>query len=265
MTTAAERITAAVAAWARACSGVLAVGVCGAQGSGKSTACAEVEAALGRAGLPTVTLSLDDYCLSRAARQDLARARHPLFAVRGPPGTHDVDALAAAIDALKAAEPLRLRRFSKAHDDVAPEADWPYHAAPVRVVLVEGWCVGARAGRFSADPDPINPLEREEDADGHWRAAVHAALAGPYQALWAKLDRLILLAAPGFEVVQAWREQQERTTAAAADPSASRLMSPPEIARFIQYYERLTRAILADMPAYADLTLKLDPARQLID
>ncbi|MGZ3376888.1 MAG: hypothetical protein ACXU8S_09840, partial [Phenylobacterium sp.] len=48
---------------------------------------------------------------------------------------------------------------------------------------------------------PVNALEREEDPDGVWRAYVNNQLDGPYQFLIARLQDLILLEAPSFEVV----------------------------------------------------------------
>ena len=79
---------------------------------------------------------------------------------------------------------MALPRFDKATDDRKPAEAWPVVAAPVDVVLFEGWCVGARP-----DPDParlaqpINALEAEADPDGVWRRRIEAALAGPYQGL----------------------------------------------------------------------------------
>ena len=71
-----------------------------------------------------------------------------------------------------------------------------------------------------------------------------------------------VLSASGFEVVRAWRIQQEHTVRAQVGGSG-RTMSDAEIGVFIQHYERLTRHILADMPAYADLTLRLDAQREV--
>ena len=51
---------------------------------------------------------------------------------------------------------------------------------------------------------PVNALERERDPGGRWRRAVNGALAGAYAQLFAPLDRLVLLAAPGFEIVRTW-------------------------------------------------------------
>ena len=39
-------------------------------------------------------------------------------------------------------------------------------------------------------------------------------------------------------------------------------MSAAQIARFIAHYERITRAILAEMPARADLVVRLDQDRR---
>ncbi|PTT43253.1 kinase, partial [Stenotrophomonas sp. HMWF022] len=64
----------------------LILGLCGAQGSGKSTIAARLAKQVERSAI----LSLDDLYLTRAERQKLARAVHPLFATRGVPGTHDV-------------------------------------------------------------------------------------------------------------------------------------------------------------------------------
>src|SRR5436189_108160 len=70
--------------------GPLMVGLCGAQGSGKSTASRDAAAALTVRGLSCLVLSLDDLYLGKAARAELAAEVHPLLATRGPPGTHDV-------------------------------------------------------------------------------------------------------------------------------------------------------------------------------
>src|SRR5439155_12589864 len=104
-------------------------------------------------------------------------------------------------------------------------------------VIFEGWCVGARAQPPRRLGLPANPLERDEDPGCIWRTYVNRQLAGPYQAMFGRLDALVLLAAPGFEVVQAWRTEQEAKLRARTGGG----MSDDEVARFIQHYERLTR------------------------
>ena len=141
---------------------------------------------------------------------------------------------------------------------------WGHPPAGTRLLIFEGWCIGARPQPEAALIEPINALEREEDAGGLWRRAVNAALAGEYQRLFARIDRLMLLAAPGFEVVRGWRIEQERELRARAAPDAPGLMGDTEVPRFIQHYERLTRHILAEMPARADCVARLAADRSLL-
>ena len=246
----------------------LTVGLCGSQGSGKSTAAADVSARLEAAGLKTALFSLDDLYLSRERRAALARDVHPLLATRGVPGTHDVGLGERVLDGLKQAQTTALPRFDKAQDEPVRAADWPQVRGPVDVILFEGWCVGADPQLDNALRQPINALERDEDPDGVWRRSVNEALKGDYRRLFGKLDVLVLLAAPDFDTVAAWRREQEHALRArllADGKSPARTMDDAAIERFVSHYERLTRHILAETPARADLTLHLDKQRRMID
>ena len=231
-------------------------GVCGAQGTGKSTLCAFLAELLEHQRLRVAVLSLDDLYLTREARAQLAARVHPLFATRGVPGTHEVELGEHVLDALARPGLVRLPRFDKAADTRAPPDRWAQVQAPVDVVLFEGWCLGARPQPASALNTPVNALEREEDSDGVWRRAVNEALTGPYAHLFARLDALVLIAAPAFEQVFAWRALQERRLATAQGDAPS--MSDDALVRFIRHYERLTRHILAEMPARADAVIAVD-------
>jgi D-glycerate 3-kinase len=253
--------------------GMTVFGLCGAQGSGKSTTARVVQDAL-RAlfGLSVTTLSLDDLYLSRAARGALARTVHPLFATRGVPGTHDVGRGLSVIQALEqagATASTALPRFDKATDEPFEPSTEPKFTGRPDVLIFEGWCVGARAEEPSALLHPVNALERDEDADGRWRGYVNEQLAGPYQTLFGRLDRLVMLRAPNFECVAGWRQEQEhkllsrlRETGATEHPS--RVMSDAEVARFVMYFERVTRHVLVDMPTYADLVIELASNREVL-
>ncbi len=257
-----EALFAAIGRWRGA--NLLTVGISGAQGSGKSTLTAALAERLAREGVAVATLSLDDLYLGRQARRALAAAAHPLFGTRGPPGTHDVALGLAVLDALARGEPALLPRFDKAMDAATPRAEWPVAPRDCKVLLLEGWCLGARPQSESALIAPINALEAVEDADGHWRRHANTALAGEYQQLWARFDRLILLAAPGWEVVQGWREEQETQLRARAGADAPGVMNADEVARFIQHYERLTRHVLAELPGRADVVIRLGPGREVL-
>jgi len=239
------------------------IGLCGAQGSGKSTLAKAVSETCGQAGISAAVLSLDDLYLTRAEREGLASDVHPLLLTRGVPGTHDVAFGLALLGAMKRGEPVRLPRFDKAQDDRCPESEWFQIAAGCEVLIFEGWCVGARSQERAELELPVNQLERTEDASGDWRDHVNQALGGAYQALFSLLDRLVLLAAPNFEVVHGWRLEQEQALAA-QDRSAGAFMDAAAIARFVAHYERLTRHILAEMPRRADLVVQLDACRRIV-
>jgi D-glycerate 3-kinase len=229
------------------------VGLCGAQGSGKSTVARAAVRLLEDRGLSAVAVSIDDFYLPKAARERLGREVHPLCATRGPPGTHDVGLAGAALDQLRQPGRIALPAFDKAADDRRPRAAWRTLATPVDVVIFEGWCVGARAQGAAALAQPVNALEAEEDPQGVWRAWVNAQLDGPYQALFGRLHALALLQAPSFDVVLGWRLEQEHKLRARTGAG----MTDAEVARFVAHYERLTRWILAEAPARADLLFPL--------
>ena len=237
----------------------LVVGICGAQGCGKSTVAAAIAARFDR----TAILSIDDLYLGHAERLDLARRVHPLLATRGVPGTHDSMLGIEVIGALTRGETVALPRFDKALDDRVPQERWPMAPAGCELVIFEGWCVGARPQRPEELTEPTNRLEAEEDRDGRWRRFANDALAGEYQQLFSRIDTLAMMAAPDWETVLDWRIEQEHDLRA-ANANGAGLMDDHAIARFVSHYERLTRHILAEMPARADLVLRLNAARQCV-
>lgn len=234
--------------------------ITGLQGSGKSTLAAQLVDAAASAGLHAVTLSIDDFYLTRAERARLAREIHPLLATRGPAGTHDLPLALATLDALREGRPTALPRFDKLADDRLPEARWPRTTGRVDLVVFEGWFLKAPAEPDDSLATPLNALERDEDVDGTWRRWCNTALARDYPALWQRIDALWFLRGPGFEVVPEWRWQQEQALQA-AEPGRTG-MDRAEVERFVQFYERISRQALRSLPAIADRTLPLDRQRR---
>src|SRR5262249_52392307 len=147
-------------------------------------------------------------------------------------------------------EAIALPAFDKARDDRMPEPLWPRFTGKPRAILIEGWCLGAAA--LPPDPAPLNALEANEDTDGRWRRAVAEALAA-YQPFFASLDVITYLQAPWFGLGGRWRGEQEEET-------LGQKMTPAEEAgldRFVQHYERITRAMLAGH-LRADWIVRLD-------
>ncbi len=240
----------------------MVVGLCGPQGAGKSTLAVGIMRALEARGRTSTVLSIDDVYLTRSERLRLAAEVHPLLAVRGPPGTHDVTLCSDILDALLKGVPVNMPRFDKGIDDRRDTAGEPHVTRPTDVVIFEGWCVGARPQAASELLAPVNALERVEDPEGIWRAYVNQALAGSYQSLFGRLNLFLLLQAPSFDVIEGWRSQQEHALRERAGENAG--MSDAEVARFIQFYERLSRHIASEAPQRADVVVSLDERRQPI-
>jgi D-glycerate 3-kinase len=260
MTSAAEVLQAAIRQRLESGAGRLFVaGICGAQGSGKSTVAEALKQRFEAEGRRVAVLSLDDLYRTRAEREALAALVHPLLLTRGVPGTHDVALGLETIAALERGEAAALPRFDKAADDRLSQCDWPLAPEGTELLILEGWCVGARPQDEAALAEPVNALEREEDPQAIWRRFANAALAGDYQRLFARIDLLALLAAPSFDCVFGWRRQQEDALRARSGSG----MSGAQLLRFVQHYERLTRHILREMPARADLVLELGEDRSV--
>ena len=240
-------------------SGARVFAISGVQGSGKSTLAAQLAQASEAQGLRTAVLSIDDVYLDRDARQALARDVHPLLATRGPPGTHDLALAFATLDALRDTGAAALPRFDKPGDRRLPRRDWP-RVSRIDLVVLEGWFIGTPAEDEAALRAPINTLERNEDRDATWRRWCNAALARDYPALWARIDRLLFLQPPGFDIVPEWRWQAEQ--ALHADDPSRPAMDRTGIDRFVQHYERVSRQALRTLPAIADTVIALDAARR---
>lgn len=239
----------------------LLVGVSGCQGSGKTTLAALLVLLLDElAGLKGVNLSIDDFYLTHAERQQLARTVHPLLATRGVPGTHDVQLALDTIAALRKPGEVAIPRFDKAIDDRAPQSQWPRVQAPVDVIVLEGWCLSIGPQTHAQLEQAINSLEEQEDVEGAWRRYVNGRIAGEYAQLYDMVDYLVMLKAPDFAKVFEWRQNQEDKLAAKSAEQggqATRIMNREQLRRFIQHYERITRHGLDTLPLKADLVFQL--------
>ncbi|WP_444888012.1 phosphoribulokinase [Microbulbifer sp. JMSA008] len=232
----------------------LVVGISGGQGTGKSTLSDFICLILAKQGFNCCTFSLDDIYLTHSQRLQLSEEVHPLLRTRGVPGTHDVQLGLDTLDALCSAgdqSQVSLPRFDKSKDDRVPSNLWPVYSGKVDIVLLEGWCLGAKA---SITPiQPINSLERLEDTSGSWRRFINQQLEGIYRELFQRVDIMVMLCAPGMESIFEWRKLQEQKLRKRTGAG----MEESELDRFIEHYERITRNLLIDMPNWADCILYL--------
>lgn len=235
------------------------IGIAGAQGAGKTTLLSAYADA--HPDEHIASFSIDDVYRTREERRELAEQLHPLFVTRGPPGTHDMDLLQRTLEALQSAHndsETRIPSFDKAADDRRSWFAWPIFQGRPSLILLDGWCLGARDQDFRELAEPVNALESAEDGDAVWRGCVNDFLH-LYQPTFARLDAVLYLRPPSFDVVFGWRCQQEEELLGRPLIASDQ----DRIARFIQHYERITRHMMAG-GVRADVTVQLDETRGVV-
>lgn len=240
------------------------IGLQGAQGTGKSTCASFLKVLLeSQFGLKTLITSLDDFYLTRPERSKLAADIHPLFVTRGVPGTHDIHLLETVINNIQQqveGATYSVPLFDKSVDDRYANEDWLTVAAPIDIMILEGWCVGISPQKIEDLNQNVNTLESEEDDKGIWRRYVNEQLEGCYADIFLQLDFLVTLQAPSFDCVYQWRSLQEKKMIANLKQqgrSTSLTLNPEQLERFISHYERLTKHALETMPSKADWLVQL--------
>ena len=233
------------------------IGITGSQGSGKTTFAQSLVTSLSSRKPLTVSLSLDDFYLSKTARGELAESVHPLLATRGVPGTHETDLLEKVLNQVASGgmpRKISVPTFDKAQDDRGPNK-----SAYVGKLVLEGWCLGAVAQSDQDLHEPVNELEKEEDRSGEWRSWVNSQLQSRYHRLWQKVDFWIRLIPPSFTSVFEWRKKQEEQL------DIRKRMSDTDLKRFIQHYERLTRWQWESEKLLPGLEIHLDENHRVSD
>ncbi|MAH74228.1 MAG: hypothetical protein CBC09_09915 [Cellvibrionales bacterium TMED49] len=246
----------------------LVIGINGTQGSGKSTLADYLKSYACAEGLSAVSISLDDFYLTRKERFQLSRDTHPLLATRGVPGTHDIALAMRTLNRLsQKTGTATIPRFDKSRDDRYPKEHWEKAQLPVQLILLEGWCLGAKPQPDDSLKVPVNQFEKNHDANQAWREYVNNALAKNYQSLFEKVDQWVMLRAPSFDAVYKWRLHQEeklkKKILTQGKPLPPEIMQPDEIKRFIEHYQRITETTLIDLPKRVHHLYHLDDLREI--
>ena len=231
------------------------VAISGPPGTGKSTVANSCAAVLGDQQVSSIVIALDDYYLSAARRNKLSRSEHPLFAVRGVPGTHDFELLLEHLQSLL--DPhhpdISLPKFDKSIDSRLDDARLVPAGFVPAVIFVEGWIVGVPPQTGAQVLSPANDLEAGQDSDGEWRHRVNAHLYDYYKALDPLIDTRWNFQAPGWDSVIEWRWHQEQ------DGQQEMLDTRDEAASFLNHFQRLCMHMQNTSDQWADVVIQLDP------
>jgi len=183
---------------------------------------------------------------------------HPLFKTRGVPGTHDINLVKKFFNIIKKNkfEKIKLPRFEKAIDNRAEKKYWFNIKQKPEIVILEGWCVGAKPQSNSLIRKPVNILEKYEDIDLVWRKYVNEKLKKEYKRLFAMIDHFIFMKVPNFNMVFQWRLLQENKLKRRSH-FKKKIMSYDEIKRFIMFYQRITLQMIKDLSKSASVVIFL--------
>ena len=237
----------------------LILGFSGGQGSGKTTVSGILKIILKKFFKRKLHVSsIDDFYKTLNDRDKMSRKIHPLFKIRGVPGTHDINLVKKFFNIVKKNkfEKIKLPRFEKARDNRAKKKYWFNIKQKPEIVILEGWCVGAKPQSNSLIKKPINTLEKHEDRDLIWRKYVNKKLKKEYKQLFSMIDHFIFMKIPNFRMVLKWRLLQENKLRKKSH-SKKRIMSYNKVKRFVMFYERITLQMIKDLSKSASVVMSL--------
>ena len=188
----------------------------------------------------------------------MAKQKHPLFKTRGVPGTHDVSLIKNFFSAVKKKKfiSIKLPKFNKSTDDRLKRSRWYSINKKPEIVILEGWCVGAKAASSSSLKKSINILEKNEDQYLIWRNFVNEKLKTEYKKVFIMIDHFIFMKVPNFKMVFKWRLLQEKKLRKKLY-YRRKTMSYNEIKRFIMFYQRITLQMMQDLSKSASVLMLL--------
>ena len=245
----------------------LIIGIAGGQGTGKTTITSIISLILRKYfKLNVFKISIDDFYKTRYERKILSITKHPLLMTRGVPGTHDCKIISQFFKKVKNKKfkQLKLPRFDKSIDDRCPKKLWYKINFRPDVIILEGWCVGAKAQKNSQIIKPINSLEKSKDLSLVWRKYVNDQLKKQYKNLFKQLNEIIYLRANSFKALKEWRiKQEKRLWLKSKNKKNLRIMNKSDIINFMQTYQRITQNMFKDVPKYASIIMKLNSNHQI--
>ena len=237
----------------------LFLGFSGGQGSGKTTVAKILKIILKKFFKREIYVSsIDDFYKTLKDRNEMSHTIHPLFKTRGVPGTHDISLVKKFFDFIKKKnfKKFKLPKFDKSMDERLKKKYWSNIKKRPEIVILEGWCVGAKPQSNSIINKSINVLEKYEDKHLIWRKYANEKLKKEYKKLFAMIDHFIFMKIPNFNVVYEWRLLQESKLRKKSH-SSKKIMSYNEIKRFIMFYERITLQMIKDLSESASVVIFL--------
>ena len=243
----------------------LFLGFSGGQGSGKTTTTGILKIILKKFFKRNVyVISIDDFYKTLKDRKKMSYNIHPLFKTRGVPGTHDVNLVKNFFNFLikKKFKKFKLPKFDKSIDDRLKKKYWYSIKKRPEIIMLEGWCVGAKPQSNFFIKKPINILEKNEDKELIWRKYVNEKLKKEYKKIFTMIDHFVFMKIPNFNMVFKWRLLQENKLRKKSH-LRKKIMSYNEIKHFIMFYQRITLQMLKDLSKSASVVILLNRKHEI--
>ncbi|HIN07318.1 MAG TPA: uridine kinase [Pelagibacteraceae bacterium] len=237
----------------------LILGLSGSQGSGKTTVTGILQIILKKFFKKNIyIISIDDFYKTLRDRNRMSQQKHSLFKTRGVPGTHDINLIKNFFISVKRKKfkKIKLPKFNKSIDDRSKKNYWHNINKRPEIIILEGWCVGAKPQIISSLRKPVNILERHEDKDLIWRKYANEKLKKEYKEVFAMIDYFIFMKVPNFKIVFKWRLLQENKLRKKLHYK-KKIMTYSAIKRFIMFYQRITLQMMKDLSKSASIVLLL--------
>ena len=244
---------------------ILFLGFSGGQGTGKTTTTGILKIILNKYFKRKVqVISIDNFYKTEKERNKMSNTIAPLFKTRGVPGTHDINLINKFFNLIKRKKFKRFKipKFEKSLDDRLKRKYWLTINQKPEIVILEGWCVGAKPQTKSLIKKPVNTLEQSEDKKLIWRKYVNERLRKEYKKIFSRLDHLIFMKIPNFNMVFKWRLLQE-SKLRKKTYSNKKIMSYNEIKRFIMFYERITLQMTKDLSKSASVVMMMKKSHEV--
>ena len=243
------------------------IGLAGGQGTGKTTISSILKIILiNYFKLNVFKISIDDFYKTRKDRINLSKRIHPMLMTRGAPGTHDIKVMLDFFKNTKKKKfkKMKLPLFDKSIDDRLPKKKWYEIKKRPDVIILEGWCVGARAQTNLEIKRSINSMEITMDKQLKWRKFVNYNLKTSYKKLFKQLDSLLYLKASSFNQLRKWRLKQEKKLRLQTKSKKNlKIMNKKDVISFMQTYQRITENMFKNVPKYASIIMNLNSSHQI--
>ena len=243
------------------------IGLAGGQGTGKTTISSLIKLILSTYFKFSVfKVSIDDFYKTRKERLKLSKSKHPLLLTRGVPGTHDIDMINRLFYNVKKKKfnSMLIPKFDKSIDDRCIKKLWYRIKKKPDVLILEGWCVGAKPEKRDTLNKPVNKLEKHLDSKKKWRLYVNNQLKNNYSKLFNQINSLLYLKAKNFNLLKRWRIKQERKLKLKNNRKKNnKIMNNSEVLNFMMTYQRITQNMFKIAPKHSSIIIDLNDRHQI--